>query len=75
MNRLIDLYGMTPPAMVFLFAVAFIVYGFLLWKLMGMYYRVSFRSLFDEVGHQYRVRIRELENKLKEYERTHRTMV
>ena len=53
MSHLLNLYAMTPPAMIFLFAVLFIVYGFLLWKIMGWYYGASFKRAAEEMRVQY----------------------
>ena len=53
MSHLIDLYAMTPPAMLFLFGIMFVVYGFMLWKVMGMYYGRSFKRAAEAMHEEY----------------------
>ena len=53
MKHLMNLYEMTPPAMVFLFAVMFLIYGFLLWWLLGKYYGRSFRRAAEAMYEEY----------------------
>ena len=57
-------------------SVMFVVIFMYIWiRLVGLYYKVRFKRIVDSICQQYADRIRELEEKLKLYERTHRTMV
>ena len=57
-------------------SVMFVVIFMYIWiRLVGLYYKVRFKRIVDSICQQYADRIRELEEKLKSYERTHRTMV
>ena len=57
-------------------SVMFVVIFMYIWiRLVGLYYKVRFKRIVDSICQQYADRIKELEEKLKSYERTHRTMV
>lgn len=63
MSRLIDLYAMTPPAMIFLFGVLFIVYGFMLWKIMALYYGKSFTRAAEAMHEEYLKALEEIKSR------------
>ena len=67
MQGLLNLYEMTPPAMLYLFVVMFIVYGFILWKLMGWYYGLSFKRAGECMRRHYVAKIGELKAEIAGY--------
>jgi hypothetical protein len=74
-NHLIDLYEMTPPGMIFLFVVWYLVSLYIMLRIGCLWFRKNLERCVEEFRRGYVTRIAELEGKLKEYERTHRTMV
>ena len=75
MRHLLDIYSMTPPGMVFLFVVWYFVSLFIMWRIGRLWFSKNLKKCVEAFRYGYVTRIKELENKLKEYERTHRTLV
>jgi hypothetical protein len=75
MNTIIDIYNQAPLGMMFLMAVFYMVSLYIVVKLLSMWYSKNLEKNVEAFREGYCRRIAELENKLKEYERTHRTLV
>ena len=72
MKHLIDLYAMTPVGLIFL--AAYIIPLVMEWRLLGWYYGMCYKRAWGEERRLYREELKRLNDKLREYERTHRTL-